>query len=92
MISIGDGDAKAASRREGRTGIGGDLLIDEVVGAAGVEEGDQLMVTNPHLELHDVTCADPGDGKERDLNIVLTVVKGVRDIVNGLDIEISHRN
>jgi hypothetical protein len=64
MISIGDGDAKAVSRREGHTGIGGDLLIDEVVGAAGIEEGDQLTVTNPHLELHGVTCADPDDGKE----------------------------
>jgi hypothetical protein len=37
--------------------------------------------------LHGVTCADPDDGKEQDLNIVLTVVKGVRGIVNGLDIE-----
>jgi predicted RNA-binding protein with PUA domain len=69
LITISDRDPEAAVGGEGHPHDGGQLLVDEVMSATGIKQGDEVMILDAKSDVHGVAGGNPCDSQNRNFGL-----------------------
>jgi hypothetical protein len=70
LITISNCDPETAIGGEGYPNDGGQLLMDEVMRAPGIQQGDEVTIPDTKSDLHGVASGNSCDSKKRDCSLL----------------------
>jgi hypothetical protein len=70
FITISNSDPEAAVGGEGHPHNGGQLLVDEVMSATEIQQGDEVTIPDMKSDMHGVAGGNSGDSQEREFGLL----------------------